>query len=332
MATPPGTAPLAVRVGRRIGREALALVEHRVLAPRGLRLVREDAQHVLDRGYHSPVPELADLPGDLFDRASPMPGVDWPAAPGLDLLQGPLGPLLSEYAPPELPGVPDAERASLLHFYEGLDGAALHALLRHVRPSRVVELGSGVSTLVAVGALRRNAADGAPAALEVYDPFPRRPTSEGLGEHGTLHPVAAERVPAEVFAALGAGDVLFVDTTHVVRTGGDVVRILLDVLPTLAPGVLVHVHDVLLPYEYHRAWLQNGWFWSEQYLVQGVLQGNPAWEVVLANHQLHREHEDELLRAVPAHRPGMKPSGLWIRRRIDGETGSLADRLRAPRD
>lgn len=318
------------RVVRRVHRTALALIELRVLRPRGLRLVREDAEHVLARGYHSPVPELAALPDELFDRPSPMRGVAWDPDPGLALLRGPLRPLLAEYVPPALPGVPDGERAALLHFYEGLDAAALHALLRHVRPARVVELGSGVSTLVAVGALRMNAADGAPAQLEVFDPYPRRPTQDGLGEHGTLRPVPAEQVPDDVFAALGAGDVLFVDTTHVVRTGGDVVRILLDVLPALAPGVLVHVHDVLLPYEYHRAWLELGWFWSEQYLVQGVLQGNPDWELVLPNHQLHREHEDALVQAVPAHRPGMRPSGLWIRRRVPGESGELTDRLRAP--
>lgn len=330
MAPRPGPARLLTRVRRRAGRAAASLLEERVLRPRGLRVVREDAEHVLPRGYHSPVPELATLPDELFDRPSPMRGVDWDPAPGLALLTGPLRPLLAEYEPPGLPGVPAAERAALLHFYEGLDAAALHALLRHVRPARVVELGSGVSTLVAVGALRRNAAEGAPAALDVFDPYPRRPTQDGLGARGTLRPVPAERVPGQVFAALGAGDVLFVDTTHVVRTGGDVVRILLDVLPALAPGVLVHVHDVLLPYEYHRAWLELGWFWSEQYLVQGVLQGNPGWELVLPNHQLHREHEGALLEAVPAHRPGMRPSGLWIRRRVPGESGGLAERLRAP--
>lgn len=322
-----GAGSRARRLARRAaGRGVRALLER----SGRYRLAHLDRERLVERWYHSPIPEWEGLPAETWSRRHPMPGVAWDPAPGLELLEGPLRPLLAEFAPPEIPGTTAAERAALLVFYDGLDGATWHALLRHVRPRRVVELGSGVSTLIGAAALERNAADGAPAELRVFDPYPRAPTEAGIG-HGRLERIPAERVPLEVFDELAAGDVLFVDTTHVVTTGGDVVRIFLEILPRLAPGVLVHVHDVLLPYDYHRMWFENGWYWNEQYLVQALLQGNPEWELVLPNHHLHRDHEDAVRAAVAAYDPAKQPSALWLRRRVPGERGSLAERLRAPR-
>ncbi|WP_320671702.1 class I SAM-dependent methyltransferase [Patulibacter defluvii] len=319
----------ATRARRRARRAAGRAV--RSLLERGgrYRLAHLDRERVVERWYHSPIPEWERLPDAVWSRRHPMPGVAWDPAPGLTLLEGPLRPLLAEFAPPPIPGTTAAERAALLVFYDGLDGATWHALLRHVRPRRVVELGSGVSTLIGAAALARNAAEGDPAELRVFDPFPRAPTEAGLGDHGRLERTAAEQVPLEVFDELGAGDVLFVDTTHVVTTGGDVVRIVLEVLPRLAPGVLVHVHDILLPYEYHRMWFESGWYWNEQYLLHAFLVGNPEWELVLANHHLHREHEPRLRAVTAAYEPAKQPSALWLRRRIPGEQGPLAERLRA---
>jgi len=311
------------RARRAVGRRVRAAAE-----ARGRALVDLRRQRVVERSYAGPIPEWEALPASTFTTPHPMPGVAWDPLPGLELLRGPLRPLAAEYAPPPLPGVPDAERVELLRYYEGLDAASLHALLRFVRPRRVIELGSGVSTLIARAALDRNAREGAPGELRAFDPYPRAPTA-GVPE---LRAIAAEDVPVEEVAALGPGDVLLVDTTHVVRTGGDVVRIYLDLLPRLAEGVLVHVHDVLLPYDYHRAWLENGWFWTEQYLLQAVLQGNDGWEVVLADHHLHRDHGPAVAEAVAAYDPARHhPSALWLRRRADGDPASLADRLTAHR-
>jgi predicted O-methyltransferase YrrM len=318
----------------RIRRRGLAALQRRILAPRGLHLARLQDERVVPRTYYSPIPEWEALPDEHWTRRDPMPGVDWDVAPALELLRTALPELLAEYRDPAIPGAGPDERRSLLGFYDGLDAAGLHAMLRLTAPRTVVELGSGVSTLIMIDALRANAAKGRGGRLRSFDPYPRRPTEGGLAAFADaeLHPVAAEDVDAQVFAELGAGDVLFVDTTHAVRAGGDVHRILLDVLPRLAPGVLVHVHDILLPYEYHRGWFQDGLYWTEQYVLQAVLQDNPHWEVVMPHHQLLREHPEAVAAAVPAHREGMQPSALWLRRRIPGEPDApLADRLRGHR-
>ena len=120
----------------------------------------------------------------------------------------------------------------------------------------------------------------------------------------------------DVFASLQAGDVLFVDTTHTVKLDSDVNRIVLDVLPSLAPGVIVHVHDIFLPYEYPREWPEkSGFHWAEQYLLQAFLSGNPDWEVLAATYALCRERTQAMARLTPTWRDGATASAFWMRRR-----------------
>lgn len=122
-------------------------------------------------------------------------------------------------------------------------------------------------------------------------------------------------MPLEVFDALEAGDVLFVDTTHTVKTGSDVNRIVLDVLPRLAPGVVVHFHDIFIPWEYHRHWIEGEFKWNEQYLLQAFLSMNPGYEVLASSQALVREGREAISPLVPQLRAGSAPSALWIRRR-----------------
>ena len=97
-----------------------------------------------------------------------------------------------------------------------------------------------------------------------------------------LEPTSATDLPLELFSELGAGDILFVDTTHVVRLAGDVNFVVLDVLPRLQEGVIVHFHDIFLPWEYPRPWLtEMGYYWTEQYLLQAFLAYNREFEVLV---------------------------------------------------
>lgn len=188
-------------------------------------------------------------------------------------------------------------------FFEHFDAEVAFAMVRSLRPARIVELGSGHSTRVLRAALAANGA----GEHVAYDPYPKLDGVE---------PVAAQDVPEAVFAALGAGDVLFVDTSHVVKTGGDVNRIVLDVLPALGAGVVVHFHDIWLPYEYHRGLTETlGANWSEQYLLQALLSGNPGFEVLLGCAALARDRRDAAQALFPQWDPQRAyPSSFWIRR------------------
>jgi hypothetical protein len=254
--------------------------------------------HVIPRGFMSPIPELDELPADIFDTPRPLRGVRFDREAQAARLRA-LRHGLAEFAAP--PGFRLAN-----NYYEAFDAELLWAVVRDLRPRRVVELGSGWSSLVLRAALEANGGD---ADYRVFDPFPREPAPPHVER------VRAQDVPEDVFTALGDRDVLFVDTTHTVKTGGDVNRIVLDLLPLLAPGVHVHFHDVLLPYELHRTWLERGWFWFEQDLLQAFLSGNDAWEVHLAAHALTREQPGLVQELVPSWTPGRSfPSAFWIRR------------------
>jgi hypothetical protein len=188
-------------------------------------------------------------------------------------------------------------------------------MVRHLRPRRVLELGSGYSSLILGMANAANRAEGAAFRHDVYDPFSRPDLQPAIRAVADLHLVSANDVPACAVEALEAGDVLFVDTTHTVKLGSDVNHIVFEVLPRLRPGVVVHFHDIFLPYEYPREWFT--WpevYWAEQYLLQAFLMGNDGWETLLGVHALVRDRTDRVAAVVPALAEAQHPGSYWLRR------------------
>jgi predicted O-methyltransferase YrrM len=268
---------------------------------------------VVVKTFYSPIPDLDALPPGTFERRSELPGIAWDLDRQLAFVRETLGPAMREFDPPVSPNGNRWQYAPNLS-YTTADAKALYAMVRSAKPSRIVELGSGHSTLVTAQAVRENASDGTVAALEVYDPFPSV-VSEQLPGLTRLERVGAQEVPLATFESLGAGDILFVDTTHTVKVGSDVNFIVLEVLPRLAEGVIVHLHDIFLPYEYPRQWLEDyGLYWTEQYLVQAFLAHNSGYEILAAMHALQRDRRDamgELLPPAVADWPG---GAFWMRR------------------
>jgi hypothetical protein len=256
---------------------------------------------VVLKTFYSPIPDLATLPPDTFDRPVGLPGVHWDLDAQLERLSGVLAPFQPDRYDPGNPS------------YAPLDATVLYGVVRTLKPKRIVELGSGHTTLVSTQAARENAAEGSPCRVDAYDPFPGVATPDLPGLAG-LHRIAAQDIPLDVFDELGKGDVLFVDTTHVVKLGSDVNHIVLQILPRLKPGVIVHVHDIFIPYEYPRQWPERfGLFWSEQYLLHAFLAMNPSYEILFSVSALHRDRAEALRPLVPAAMPG-GGSGFWIRR------------------
>ena len=175
--------------------------------------------------------------------------------------------------------------------YPQIDGEILYAIIRHAGPGRVVEIGAGWSSRVIADALDANAGEGTPAKdHRIFDPFP----AEHLRSLGAnVETLTAEEIPLDTFASLEAGDVLVIDTTHTVKPGNDVLRLILEVLPTLASGVVVHFHDVFLPFSYPEFMHDRGAFWQEQYLVQAFLAFNPGFDVLMANYAILRLRSEE---------------------------------------
>jgi hypothetical protein len=265
--------------------------------------------------WASPIPDLAAIDEEAWSRRSELV-----ALPPMEVAQQlahleQLEPFLVEFRPPltadeAAPGTFYRRNAS----FESVDADVLYATVRWARPRLVIEIGSGFSTLVLDQAARRNATDGDPARLVTIDPYPS-PLIEPLETE--LHAVRGSEVSVSEFEALGAGDVLFCDTTHTVKLGSEVNHLILDVLPRLEPGVLVHFHDVFLPWEYPRKWPeQSRFYWSEQYLLQAFLAFNPAFEVLFSSQLVTRAEPERVARLIPGFEPGTSvPASFWLRRR-----------------
>ena len=285
------------------------------LAVKGYRLLRRGAARagfqVVLKTFYSPIPELDRLPPGWFEREAQTPGLDLRLDAQLERLRTELAGPMAQFAPPAEPAGDPHRYAVANPSYGRLDASALYATVRALAPRRIVELGSGHSTLVTAQAIRDG---GLETELHVYDPYAAvvRHDLPGLT---ALHAVPAQEVPPAVFEALGAGDLLFVDTTHTVKAGSDVNHIVLEVLPRLAPGVVVHLHDIFIPFEYPRVWLEDfGLYWSEQYLVQAFLAMNPGYEVLWSSVALSKLRHAELAAALPAGVPPEGGSAFWIRR------------------
>ena len=197
------------------------------------------------------------------------------------------------------------------HFAIRKDRALVERTLAHLRehrPRRIVEIGSGQSTLMAILALRANRAEDPRyrclhLCIEPYE----APWLERAGVAVLRRPV--EAVPLQVFDTLEAGDVLFIDSSHMIRPQGDVLFEYLNVLPRLKPGVVVHVHDIFTPHDYPASWLvEHVRFWNEQYLLEAFLTHNRSWKVIGALNFLRHRHFEALSARLHdfqrAHEPG----------------------------
>jgi len=167
-----------------------------------------------------------------------------------------------------------------------LDAAVYYATIRAVKPQRIIEIGSGYSTQIANLALRKNQAEGHAGQISCIEPYPPSWLPKTGGAIKLLQqPV--EAVDLKIFQHLNGSDILFIDSTHTVRFGNDVLREFLEILPELKPGVLVHVHDIFFPFDYPPDWLKiHRRAWNEQYLLEAFLAYNSEFEILLANHLL----------------------------------------------
>jgi predicted O-methyltransferase YrrM len=274
--------------------------------------------HVTRNHYYSPVPDLGALPPDVFERESELPGVDLREDAQLELLAE-LEAFRGELA--ELPDEPtgDPHRFhSRNEAFGPVDAGVLYSLLRRLKPARLVEVGTGFSTLLAAQALARNAAEGRPASHVAIDPWPFQWVGGSFPAGVDSIPKPVQEVPLSTFEALDAGDVLFLDSSHVAKIGSDVNFEVLEVLPRLRPGVVVHVHDIFFPRDYDRAWVEDHHrFWNEQYVLQAFLAFNDAYEVLWTSHLHHLRRPERLREAFPAYADGLAhvlPVSLWMRR------------------
>lgn len=269
------------------------------------------------RHFYSPLPDVAAMDAASLAAPSPMTGLAMDLETQFGWIEDVLAPHIAEFHG-ALAGADPVTRFRLDNPTFGpVDADLLYAVIRAQRPRRVVELGSGSSSHVLDMAVRRNHADGLATEYAILDPYPWSESGLPPVASRPVETLSATDVPLGRFDDLDDGDVLFVDTSHTVKTGGDVNRIVLEVLPRLRAGVMVHFHDIFLPRDYPWSWVAGlRRAWAEQYLVHAFLLFNDRFAISAAANALWAADPERLERSVPgaAGLSGAGPGSFWIRR------------------
>jgi len=276
------------------------------------RLWERHGFHVTPVHFYQPIPNTQSLPETLWNRPSELIGIDMNDAVQLDLLRNHFPKFRDEYDQFPAEETSEPGRFSLKNgLFDGTDALVAYCMIRHFQPRLIIEVGSGFSSLVAAEAMAKSE----DSTLICIEPFPLDFLRKGFPGLRSLIEKKVEDIDTEFFSQLGSGDILFIDSSHTVRIGGDVNYLFLEVLPRLKPGVIVHVHDIFSPFDYRRDWVMDELrFWGEQYLLQAFLTFNSEFEVLMANAYLgHRYMED--LKATFPNSPWWGGGSFWMRRR-----------------
>jgi len=199
-------------------------------------------------------------------------------------------------------------------FYEAGDADYLYNIVRHYKPSRIIEIGSGNSTLMVRNALKENKLSNPNynckhICIEPYEmSWLEKIEVELVREK-------VENIDIDFFQSLQENDILFIDSSHIIRPQGDVLFEFLNVLPTLKKGVIIHVHDIFTPKDYPNEWvINNHLLWNEQYLLEAFLIYNNKFKIIGALNYLKHNHKNELIEKCPvfATQQDKEPSAFWI--------------------
>jgi len=288
---------------------------------RSLRLLTDAARSPFLRyappgHYYSCIPDMK----QVLDRADVLFRRDVKACPGVDLREGEqiqLLEVMAGYAHEQPFGESPTGRRRYSYpngFFGIGDALVLYGLFRHFRPKRVIEIGSGFSSAAMLDTSERFL--GGSVEFTFIEPDPDRlldllrPEDRGTQ---TIIQQPVQDVSLDVFQVLQGGDVLFIDSSHVLKIGSDVQHLIFNVLPVLNPGVLIHFHDVHWPFEYRRETVLKGKTWNEAYAVRAFLQFNQSFEILYFTPFMAEFHPELVRAALPlaVKDPGVS---LWIRR------------------
>ena len=256
--------------------------------------------HIRPIHYYEPLPDFRSITPEQTKRKRDYPALDFRWDEQLRLL-GELQPYARD--------LPESDFSN--DYFSGLDAIVYYALIRYLKPRRIIEIGGGYSTRIAGKALAANQS----GRLTCIEPYPEeRLNGSAFGVH--LVTKRVEELDVSFFSALEANDILFIDSSHTVKFGSDVCYEFLEILPSLKRGVWVHVHDIFFPHDYPAEWLiKQRLALNEQYLLEAFLSFNHDFEIALSNYWLQLECCNEVARLWPKAVP-MAPgaASFWMRR------------------
>jgi predicted O-methyltransferase YrrM len=266
--------------------------------------------------YYSPIP----APDYIARHETKIFGIAPRKILGIDLREDEQMKLLESLKPyyDELP-FRSEKVSNLRYFFENpsysySDGIFLYCMIRHAKPKRIIEIGSGYSSCVTLDTNELYFDQNIDVTF--IEPFPELLLGllkEDDKKRTKLIQSDLQDVDIEVFSALEANDILFIDSTHVSKVYSDVNRIFFEILPRLAAGVFIHFHDIFFPFEYPKVWIRENRAWNELYLLRAFLQYNSAFRITLFNTYLETVYRDYFELNMPwcLKNPG---GSIWIQK------------------
>jgi len=273
--------------------------------------------HITPNHFNWPIPDTRTLKDDLWLKHSELVGIGINEGKQLEFLSLFVFAFKNEYD-----NFPKNKTSTAYQYYvnngafESVDGEILYCMIRHFKPKQIFEIGSGYSTYLSAQAILKNKEedDGYECKLVAIEPYPNEILKAGFPGLHKLIPEEVQDIPALEFKKLAQNDILFIDSTHVLKIGSDVQYEYLEILPRLNKGVIVHAHDIFLPAEYPKdSVLKDYRFWTEQYLLQAFLAFNDSFEVLWGGSYMHLKHPDKLEIAFSSYRRDrVWPGSFWM--------------------
>lgn len=270
------------------------------LAKRSFRLFERLGFHITPDHYYSPIPTVSKLRPEIFTKTYDCVGIDWNLSEQRRLLETVFPKYLSEFTPKPNSGL------------TLVDAFVLYAMIREHKPKTMVEIGAGDTTKISLEALEANKREGYGFRFYSVEPYPRADLKELRRPDFVLIERDAQDVLVETLAD---ADVLFIDSSHVCKIGSDVNYEILELIPRLKKGAIVHWHDITIPKNYWKDWIQTGnMFWNESYVVHAFMLFNNAFKILWAARYLQLNYLEDLRRRFPYLTDAHRMMSFWIER------------------
>lgn len=283
-------------------------------------LCRRFKFHPVPIHFYHLVPEYELLPASYFQQKQDLPGVIM----DMKAIQGCLN-QLGQFS--QECDWPENKTAAQPYYWKNpqfsySSACVLHSIIRATQSRTVIEIGSGFSSMIAMAALKRNDPS-EQFRMHCVEPYPAKWLTEMSKPYLRLHAKPVQELPTDFFAQLEPNDILFIDSSHVSKLNSDVNFLFLRILPRLKKGVIVHIHDIYIPYEYPRAhfWGDMKIFWNEQYLLQAFLSGNKDFSIIFPGYLMQTDFTADFKKVFPRYDPAIHraTSSFWMKKIVEKE-------------
>ena len=291
---------LFIRIIKNCNRDGVTKLVHQVATQIFPFVERYLKLHVTPVHFYSPIPTTYELDSEIFDKRYECEGLDWNLCEQLRYLEEIFPKYRNEYEPKPNVGL------SLV------DAFILYAMIRENKPGVMVEVGAGASTMISLLALQLNREIGHPYDYYSVEPYPKSDVREVTDPNFFLLEKKVQDVDIDL---LSSADFLFIDSSHVSKFDSDVNREILEVIPKLKIGSVVHWHDIVIPMNYWREWIYDGnKFWNESYMVHSFMLFNDAFRIIWASRYMQLEYFDKIQGVFPYLQRDHHLMSFWVQR------------------